>query len=989
MYVDAIFNPKDSTVKVVERDNGKRVYKSYPGIFDFYLEDPKGKFRSIHGDPLIKIECGSIGELKKMTRINSHKKKYESDIKPINKILEEHYKHLDTANLNIAFFDIETDFDKEFGYSSPEDANNKILSIAIHLQWLNQTVCLALPPEGMSMDEAKVIADEVGNTILYHEETDILDAFLTLIEDADVLSGWFSEGYDIPYTVNRIIKLMGRHETRRMCLWDKQPKPKAFLRGGRESQTYELVGRIHFDYLALYKKYTYEERHSYALDAIGEIEVKQRKVPYEGTLDELYNNDFKKFLQYNIQDTELLNELDKKLQFIALASSIAHGNGVLLPAAMGAVALTEQAIIIEAHERNMKVPDREHSSSDDLQAAGGWVQYPKKGLHRWIGSSDLSSLYPSVIRCLNMSPETIVGQLRTEQTNKEIYTHLDAAKSNSFSGWWNDRFNTIEMEDFLNNDNVTRHKLDLEDGSTLEITGAELRQLIFEGGNDWCISANGTIFRNDIEGVIPGLLRRWYSERQVLQAFKRSYDSIADVKEGIKLDITQDVADEVNARLTRKYQDDDVNFFNPYDPDLTFSITQVKKKAASKNPEDLYQYLLGHNLYIDDDLKIRHNDVTELYKVISFWDKRQLVKKINLNSLYGGLLNVHCRFYDMRLGQSTTLTGRSIAKHMAAKTNEFLDGTYDHTGRSIIYGDTDSVYFSAYPILKDDIDKGDVVWTKDSVIELYDIIAQQVSDTFPKFMHDTFNTPKKRSEVIKAGREIVADTGLFIKKKRYALLVYDDEGNRRDVVDKDGVLQDGKLKAMGLDLRRSDTQKRVQEFLTRILMQTLRLEGEEAVIEVIREFKKEFAALKPWEKGSPTGVNNLTAYNDKLEHAMGVRLSGRRAENVRVPGHVQASLNWNSLRLSHNDLHSTRILDGHKVLVCKLKEQNDFQKTSVAYPVDEPHLPDWFMSLPFDEEAMMTANVDKKVENLLSVLKWDLARTQPEAELMETLFDFS
>lgn len=985
MYVDAQFNPKDSMVNVVERSNGKRVYRDFPGVFDFYVQDPKGKYRSIHGEALSKIECGSYGEMKKLTQINSHKKRYESDIKPINKILEQQYKHTNPADLHIAFFDIETDFDKEFGYSQPEEAANKILSISIHLQWLDQTVCLAMPPAGMTMDEAKVIADKVGNTILYHEEVDILDAFLTLIEDADILSGWFSEGYDIPYTVNRIIQLMGRHEARRMCLWNKFPKPKTFLRGGKESQTYELVGRIHFDYMALYKKYNYEERHSYGLDAIAEVEIGERKVPYEGTLDELYNKDFEKFLRYNIQDTEILNKLDQKLQFISLANSIAHGNGVLLPAAMGAVAVTEQAIIIEAHERNMKVPDREHGhGSEDLQAAGGWVQYPKKGLHRWIGSSDLSSLYPSVIRCLNMSPETIVGQLRTDETNAAITEHIAAAKKNNFSGWWNDRFNTLEMEDFLNNDNVIRRHLDFEDGSSVEVTGAQLRHLIFESDNNWCISANGTIFRNDVEGVIPGLLRRWYTERQIMQAFLRNYESLADVIEGTHLNITQKVADEINVKLMRKYEDGSTVYANPYDPDLTFSITQAKKKAEEKNTEELYQYLLAHQLYIDEELKLRHRNPNELKKIISFWDKRQLVKKINLNSLYGGLLNVHCRFYDLRLGQSTTLTGRSIAKHMAAKTNEYLDGTYDHTGRSIIYGDTDSVYFSAYPVLKDEIDKGNIEWTKESVVELYDIIARQVSDTFPKYMHDTFNTPKKRSEVIKASREIVAETGLFIKKKRYAALVYDKEGIRVDV---EG--SDGKLKAMGLDLRRSDTPKHVQEFLTRILMQTLRLEGEDAVIEAIREFKKEFAALRPWEKGSPTGVNNLTAYNDKLERAMEIRLKGRQADKFMVPGHVMASLNWNSLRASHNDLHSLKILDGHKVMVCKLKDHNDFQKSSVAYPVDEPHLPDWFISLPFDEDAMMQSIVDQKVDNLLSVLKWDLSRTSPEAELMEELFDFT
>ena len=253
MYVDAIFDSKNSIIKVVERDNGKRVYKDYPGIFEFYLKDPKGQHRSIYGDAVTKIECGSIGEFKKMTRIHSHKEKFESDIKPVNKIIEAFYKHQNPADLHIAFFDIETDFDKEFGYSQPEEANNKILSISVHLQWLNQTVCLALPPPKMDMEDAKEIADKVGNTILYHEESDILDAFLTLIEDADVVSGWFSEGYDIPYTINRIIKVLGRHEAKRMCLWNKFPKPRTYKRGGRDSQTYDLTGRVHFDYLALYR----------------------------------------------------------------------------------------------------------------------------------------------------------------------------------------------------------------------------------------------------------------------------------------------------------------------------------------------------------------------------------------------------------------------------------------------------------------------------------------------------------------------------------------------------------------------------------------------------------------------------------------------------------------------------------------------------------------------------------------------------------------
>jgi len=980
MYVDALFVGRESKIKVVERVNGNRIYKDYPGIFEFYVDDPKGRFRSIHGTPVTRIQNSSHGEFKKAVRINSHKNKYESDIKPVNKIIETHYKHQNPPDLHIAFFDIETDFDKELGYSSPEDAICPIISVAVHLQWLGQTVCLAVPPEGMKMEDAQVIADRVGDTILFYEESHMLEAFLTLIEDADVLSGWFSEGYDIPFIVNRIMKTLGRNEARRMCLWDQMPRPKTFTRGGRESQTYELTGRVHLDYLELYKKFTYEERHSYKLDAIGEIEVGEKKVSYDGTLDELYNQDFEKFIRYNIQDTELLDKIDKKLQFISLASSIAHGNCVLMPAALGAVAVTEQAIVVEAHERDMKVPDRVRVGEDELAAAGGWVQHPKKGLHKWIGSSDLASLYPSVIRALNMSPETIIGQVRLKQTDNEIYDHLDTG--GKFAEWWNDKFNTLELEHYLNNDNSERLTLDLEDGSKTEVTGKELRGILHDA--DWSMSANGTVFRNDIEGVIPGLLGRWYAERKVLQKFKIDYARLSDAKNPLVLDIPKDVVDDVQQKLDTKREAGDATTVNHYDPDLAFTIAGLKKKSHSKNSEDLYNYMLAHELTFDG-ADVRFTDSDKLIKIVSFWDKRQLVKKINLNSLYGGLLNIHCRFYDRRLGQSTTLTGRSIAKHMAAKTNEYLDGSYDHTGRSIIYGDTDSVYFSAYPILREDIDSGAVVWTKESVIELYDIIAQQVSDSFPDYMLETWNVPLDKGHIIAAGREVVAQTGLFIKKKRYALLVYDDEGTRKDV---SGSV--GKLKAMGLDLRRSDTPVVVQEFLKRILMEVLELHQENDVIENIRAFKKEFDKLKPWEKGAPTAVNNLTSYKEKLEYNMSQNFSrGRKMKKLTIPGHVMASINWNSLRESHNDLHVTRILDGSKVVVCRLKPNNDLRKTSVAFPVDEPHLPDWFINLPFDNEAMMQSIVDKKVENLLNVLDWDLSRTSLDAELMETLFDFS
>jgi len=127
-------------------------------------------------------------------------------------------------------------------------------------------------------------------------EEDLLSTFLDLIEDADILSGWNSEGYDIPYCVNRITKVLSKDDTRRFCLWNQLPKKREFERFGASNITFDTIGRVHMDYMQLYRKYTYEERHSYSLDAIGEHELQERKTNYEGTLDQLYNNDFKKLL---------------------------------------------------------------------------------------------------------------------------------------------------------------------------------------------------------------------------------------------------------------------------------------------------------------------------------------------------------------------------------------------------------------------------------------------------------------------------------------------------------------------------------------------------------------------------------------------------------------------------------------------------------------------------------------------------------------------
>ena len=123
---------------------------------------------------------------------------------------------------------------------------------------------------------------------------------------------------------------------------------------------------------------------------------------------------------------------------------------------------------------------------------------------------------------------------------------------------------------------------------------------------------------------------------------------------------------------------------------------------------------------------------------------------------------------------------------MGAKVNEIIAGKYDHKGESVVYGDTDSVYFSAHKTLSKEITAGQIPWTKDSVVDLYDKIAEEVNTSFTNFMTKAFHCPSTRGSVIKAGRELVASKGLFITKKRYAVLYYDVEGERVDVAGKPG-----------------------------------------------------------------------------------------------------------------------------------------------------------------------------------------------------------
>jgi len=506
---------------------------------------------------------------------------------------------------------------------------------------------------------------------------------------------------------------------------------------------------------------------------------------------------------------------------------------------------------------------------------------------------DLNSLYPSILRSLNMSTETIVGQIRHTLTVPMLNEYKWVVASA-----WEGKFACPEYEKVIEKNDETLLYIDFENGEELSGTGAELYQIIFESGQPWVLTSNGTILDQTKKGIIPGLLERWYAERKVLQKNMREHQAAGDIE-----------------------------------------------KTA-------------------------------------YWDKRQLVKKINLNSLYGALLNPGSRFNDPRMGQSTTLTGRCIARHMGAKVNELFTGEYNHVGPSIIYGDTDSVYFSAYPIFKEQIENGEFAWDKDKVTELYETVCEQANETFPNYMataHNVLN--REQGEIIAAAREVSATAGIYITKKRYAILVYDNEGHREDSDTKPG-----KIKAMGLDLKRSDTPAFMQDFLSELLLKTLTGSKEEEIIERIIEFRSEFRNMPAWLKGTPKRVNKLTHYYNSeymIDPKTGDEVYKGKSN---MPGHVRAAINYNRMRRMNGDRYSMEIMDGMKTIVCKLKD-NPLGLTSIGYPTDETRLPEWYKELPFDNDTMEEGIITKKISNLLGVMNWDLAKAEDKTTF-DSLFDW-
>jgi DNA polymerase elongation subunit (family B) len=507
-YISSLRHGSD--VLVWERgDSGVREVKRYPAPYFFYTEDDDGDELSILGKKLKRHDFATYDEFSQIRdrlRQGRHNL-YESDIPPEIKILSQHYYGKPAPKLNITFLDIEVIYNDIIGPAKPENPYAPVTSISIHNMWQNRTVIYAVPPKSWDGNIDPTL-HAVAEIKICRNEKELLLRFLEEIEDADILSGWNSKFFDIPYLCKRIETQLGPKYLRKMSfdLAD-TPRYRDMENYGKLALTVELSGRVHLDYWDLFLKYEEEKRQSYKLESVSEdVLPDMPKIKYEGSLNNLYEKDFNFFMRYNIRDTEILRGFEDKLGYVRLANEMCHISVGQFRDVTGTTRLSDYAVINYCHyehHQKLRVFDYENKDTGE-KIKGAWVLLPQSGLHSYCAAIDVTSLYPNVIIALNISPETLIGQFPEKMM-----------------AWEKIAKGTDDILLFEHNN---------EAGTIEEHTAKEWRHIIKI--NQWAVTGFGTIFDQKVKGIIPTILAGWFDKRKEHKKSKATeYNECKKLKE--------------------------------------------------------------------------------------------------------------------------------------------------------------------------------------------------------------------------------------------------------------------------------------------------------------------------------------------------------------------------------------------------------------------------------------------------------------------------
>ena len=610
MYQNIYYERAKNTIHLWDDKSG---YQTMPYRKYAYKKDPYGTYRSMYGDKLTKIGKWEKEEAEDL---------FESDVPETTRVLVDIYDNdLPSTGHRVLTFDIEVEMIS--GLPNTKEAKNEITAIAAHDGATKLFDVFVLDKERKVKNKATNFSKD-GREVKVHifdNERNLLYAFLNYYEEINptILTGWNIDFFDIPYLYNRIRNVCGEGNAKRLS-----PIGQSFYSPYRDK--WQFGGVSILDYINLYKTYTYTLEASYTLNYIATKELGRGKVEYEGSLDDLFENDLEKFIEYNIVDVELVVAMDEKLQFIELCRAVCHAGFVPYEDYIFSSKWLEGACLAYLKKKGLVATNKPKDRKERMQALrdnneekfiGAYVKEPIVGKYDWIYDLDLTSLYPSIIMTLNISPETKVGKIQ----NWDAEEHIRGVEKT--------------------------YKLVGKDGDTYEYTTQELKEVIKD--SNLGVAANGVLYTQDKPGLIADILNDWFQKRVEFRKLEKKYGEAKDTEKYefyAKRQLVQKIL------LNSMYGVLGLPAFRFYDIDNAEAVTitgqtVIKKTAEMANIK--YWKELGtredYNVYIDTDsiYMMAEPLVKHRYPNYKEFDQNRMAEEVNtiaeetqtfLNSFY-------------------------------------------------------------------------------------------------------------------------------------------------------------------------------------------------------------------------------------------------------------------------------------------------------------------------------------------------------------------
>lgn len=478
-YQNIFFEKESSTIHCWDSVKGyyTKKYKNYA-----YIKDGNGSYKSIYGDRLKRITYWD--------RDDTSLQLFESDVSPELRFLIDEYGNDDSVSDNHTVFTYDIEVEMRSGLPDVNIADNIITSIAGYDTKTKEYFVFVLSDTSIDKTIDGVIVKS------FSSERSLLSSFLErwVMINPTIITGWNIDWFDTTYLYNRMVKVIGASNANQLS-------PIGIVKWNDRRNRYFIAGVSSLDYIALYKNFTYTELPNYRLDTIAKLELGRGKVEYDGNLDQLFRDDLLKFIKYNLVDVELVVALDEKLKFISLAQAVCHAGHVPYENFLFSSMWLEGAILTFLR-RNGKVssnkPKRTKSFGDkEDKFAGAYVKQPTPGLYKWIYDLDLTSLYPSIIMSLNISPETKRGYVIGYTAEDHIKGLIEEYVVVSTNG---ETFPPLNKDEFIR----------------------------FLEGENYSISSNGILYTKDFVGVIPEILSVWFDRRVEFKNLMKKYGKDGD-----------------------------------------------------------------------------------------------------------------------------------------------------------------------------------------------------------------------------------------------------------------------------------------------------------------------------------------------------------------------------------------------------------------------------------------------------------------------------